>query len=338
VEGNLRGADSIEERDLQFSLGATSTSLAFSHVSTSGSGDWCFNYYDYCVQTGWATLGADADTDTEGNARAFAFSDAELCLNAYCDAYARAYARTCAFTKIDGNIDVDTKVVNNKKKISLKLKLKTATRTFALAESEAEATAIVDTKAASFIAVPDLCANYPGHYYCGGFSDLVQITEATADAKSFANAEASSGSSANTTAAIEAEGASINYIKGLISAHASSWSFASAEASASAFANAYSSFANESFMKICIEEHGRRCGGGETQGYCGYKADVACASAFSAGEGWAHALSIACAEKCVAACASTNVYAGVSADVDCRTTPKLTWKCADAYADVSCRY
>jgi hypothetical protein len=44
--------------------------------------------------------------DTSGNAFAIAYSEEYLWLESICEPYAYAYSQVCAFTKVDGQIDV----------------------------------------------------------------------------------------------------------------------------------------------------------------------------------------------------------------------------------------
>jgi hypothetical protein len=53
---------------------------------------------------------------------------------------------TCAFTKVDGDIEINTKTENSKKVVTLGLKLKAASTTFAKASSLAEANAYTATR------------------------------------------------------------------------------------------------------------------------------------------------------------------------------------------------
>jgi hypothetical protein len=92
-----------------------------------------------CLELGFADTAANTYTDASGNSIAFSESAQYLFLLAFCDLFAESYALTCTFTKVDSDIEINTKTESSKKVVTLGLKLKAASRTFAKASSLPEA-------------------------------------------------------------------------------------------------------------------------------------------------------------------------------------------------------
>jgi hypothetical protein len=350
VEGNLRGATIIEtsedlerlDRELQLSLGTSSRSVSFSAAAASYGAIKCFDPYSDCLYWGHMHVGTYTDANAEGNSEAFADSHIELCLYAFCKAYANAFAQACAFSKVDGDIKIDTTNTNGVKEVSLSVSLKTATKTLAIAESEARAKSYVDAGAVSFTSVEAYCTavnnNSP---YCGAAAGTGLFQVATADAKAYGSAGslATSGSVTKQYVSVSAKGRTLDYINGLLAVYAKSWAFADAGAVASTYADALAAVANLSFAAVCVGEHARICGDSMNHGkpICGQTADEACAVAIAGGYGLIAACSHAVAESYVEAESKATAHVLVSANVDCRgSAASVTWKHASAGHDVSC--
>jgi hypothetical protein len=130
----------------------------------------------------------------------------------------------------------------------------------------------------------------------------------------------------------------LDYINGYLKAYPKSWAYANAASIASTYATAFTAVANSSFASVCVVEHGNICGGSRYKGngICEQTADVACTAAYSVGSGFAVAVSQAVAAAYVhaEATAEANVY--ISANLDCKATPILTWKHANAGHDNIC--
>jgi hypothetical protein len=219
------------DRELQgLSLGSTSSSLSFSVASASSAATSCFNPYEVCLQWGYVNTDTTTSAATGGNSFAIAYSDVGLWLNAWCKAYADVYARACAFTKVDGDIKVDTTTSNGYKEVALSVYLKTATKTLAIATSKAIAASYVNAEAQAYTSVTAYCTAVNNKSpLCSGTAstDLKQVATAGAVAFGQASALAQSGSVTKQNLSISAKGASLDYINGIISAYAKSWAFAS---------------------------------------------------------------------------------------------------------------
>jgi hypothetical protein len=100
-----------------------------------------------------------------------------------------------------------------------------------------------------------------------------------------------------------------------------------ASAVAATYVNAFVAVANQSFALVCVEKHGAICGDDKNKGkgMCGQTADIACASAYAAGEAYAEAAAAAVAFAYVEAEATAETAVYVSANLDCKGKPKLTW-------------
>jgi hypothetical protein len=347
VEPHLRGAniELDEDRELASTAGgSTSTRLSFSFASALGSKHFCFDYNVTCLEWGYGYTGANASAETSGNAFAIAYSEDYLWLHSMCDAYAVAYAKSCAFTKVDGKIEVDTTVTAVKKKVSLNVTLDTATTTFVMAESQAVAKAYVKVGAKSFTSAAAFCTQVKNMSpFCAGGTagtDLTQIAVAEADAVGQAFSLASSGALSGGNASVQAEGTGLDYVSGLIVAYAKSWSFAAAGTAAEAFATAFTASSDKSFAEICVSKHVEICGNDEyaDQGICTMPPEEACAAAVARGAAYAEALSAACAEAFIQSYAIAETHAFLSANVDCKKKPKLTWTCAIARVGQSCNF
>jgi hypothetical protein len=328
-----------EDRDLLF-IGSVSKSISFSAVSSHGAGDFCFDYYSSCLELGLADTAAGTYTDASGNSIAFAESAQYLFLAAFCDSFAASYALTCAFAKVDGDIEIDTKTENYKKVVTLGLKLKAASTTFAKASSVAEAGAFtaIDSQAFTDVGVVSFCNKYSYFPSCSGFAgtNLEQI--AVADASSFGVASASSGSGALAAsgAFAVAAGSSFSYVNGLLSAYVKAWSFAEAEAAALAFATSYTEVMSSSWATSCVKQHGILCAN-SSAGFCGSSAEEACAVASASGASWADALALACAKSFIEAFAEASSFVFLTANVDCsKAQPALTWTTTSAGIEHSC--
>jgi hypothetical protein len=339
----LRGPNDTEDdedRDLQLSIGSASKAFSFSAVSSYGAGDFCFDYYSSCLEDGFADTAAKTYTDASGNSIAFAESSQYLFLYAFCDSFAASYALTCAFTKVDGDIKINTKTVNSKKVITLGLELKAASTTFAKAESLAAAKAFtaIDSQAFTDVGVVAFCNKYPYFPSCSGFAGTKLEQIATANAISFGVASASSGSIslAQSGACVETEGSAFSYVNGIVWAHVLAWSFAEAEAAAVAFAKSYTDVMSSSFAGSCVKQHGILCAN-SSAGFCGSSAEEACAVAKASGESWAEALALACAKSFIKAFAGASSSVYLMANVDCRKAqPALTWTTTPAGVVNSC--
>jgi hypothetical protein len=338
----LRGPNDTEDdedRDL-LAIGSASRAFSFSAVSSSGAGDFCFDYYSSCLELGHAETSAKTYTDASGNAIAFAESEQYLSLVAFCDSFAESYALTCAFTKVDGDIEISTKTENSKKVVTLGLKLKAASTTFAKASSFAEANAYtaIDSQAFTDVGAVAFCNQYPYFPSCAGFAGTSLEQIATADAISFGVASASSGSVAlaKSGAFVVTAGSAYSYVNGFLSAYVKAWSFAEAEAAAVAFASSYAEVMSSSWAKSCVKQHGILCAN-SSAGFCGSSAEEACAVAKASGESWADALAVACARSFIAAFAKASSFVFLTANVDCsKSQPALTWTKTSAGIANSC--
>jgi hypothetical protein len=356
VEGNLRAATTVElsgddlerlDRELQMSIDlprpfTTSHSLSFSVASASYGAGSCYDPYIYCLEWGYLNTDTSTDTNASGNSFAIANSSNGLWLNAFCTAYAAAYARACTFTKIDGDIKVETTRKDGYKEVSLYVTLKTATKSLAYASSVAVAKSFVDAGAYSYTDTAAFCtavenkSPFCGSGYAG--TGLTQVATASAKAVGAASSLATSGSVTKQNLAVSARGSSLDFINGYLAAYAKSWAYANAASIASTLAEAFTSVANSSFASVCVVEHGKICGDSKYQGkgICEQTADVACATAYSTGSGFASAASQAVAAAYVEAEATAEAKVYVSANLDCKATPILTWKYANAGHDNIC--
>jgi hypothetical protein len=351
VEGNLRGATTVElsgedlerlDRELQLSLGATSHSLSFSVASASYGAGSCYDPLIYCIE--WGALYTDTSTSTSagGNSFAIANSSNSLWLNAFCKAYAAAYAQACTFTKVDGDIKVQTSNISGYKDVSLYVTLKTATKSLAYASSVAVAKSYVDAGAYSYTDATAFCtavkniSPFCGSGYAG--TELTQVATASAKAVGAASSLATSGSVTRQKLAVSARGSSVDYINGYLAAYAKSWAYANAASIASTYATAFTAVANSSFASVCVAEHGKICGDSKYKGkgICEQTADIACASAYAVGSGFAAAASQAVAAAYVDAESTAESKVYISANLDCRGSPVLTWKHANAGHDNIC--
>jgi hypothetical protein len=339
VEHQLRGANT--DRDL-LSMSGGATSLSYSIAAAAGADQFCFDYGAVCLEFGDLFSVSYTDAFTEGNAFAIAWADEYLWLHATCGAYAEAYARACAFTKVDGKINVNTSTTGTKKNISLSVQLKTATMTFALAQSVAMAQAYANVGAMSFTSVQAFCSQVGNmSILCAGgtaSTDLFQLATANANAFGSAGALASSGANTDTNALVSADGTAISNVNGVITAKAWSWAVAQAGAAASAIANAFTIASNDSFAAVCVAQYADICGNRDNadKGFCALDRDVACAQAWAAGQAYASALSMACAEEFINAWAGVSTFVSLSANVNCMSTPKLSWTTANAGVGMSC--
>jgi hypothetical protein len=338
----LRGPNDTEDdedRDL-LAIGSASKAFSFSAVSSYGAEDFCFDYYSSCLERGHAATSAETYTDASGNAIAFAASSQYLWLVAFCDSFAASYALTCAFTKVDGDIEINTKTENSKKVVTLGLKLKAASTTFAKASSLAEANAFtaIDSQAFTDVGVVPFCNKYPYFPSCSGFAGTSLEQIATANAISFGVASASSGSGAlaKSGAFVVTAGSTFSYVNGLLSAYVKAWSFAEAEAAALAFANSYTEVMSSSWATSCAKQHGILCAN-SSAGFCGSSAEVACAEASASGSSKASALAVECAKSFIAAFAEASSFVFLTANVDCsKAQPALTWTTTSAGIGNSC--
>lgn len=273
-----------------------------------------------------------------------AYSEASLFLAAYCTANAAAYARACSFTKADGTVDVQVANANGQKTVSLGIKLKSASTTYAIAQSAALADAYVGVEAQSFTDASAYCLSVKNMSpFCGAgtaASDLSQLAVASATSFSDAVSEAGAGGFGLAHAHVYVDGTSISTVKSHLLTIAKSWAFASAASSAQAFALAVTEIINGSFSAICAAKHAEICdiSNNKGKGVCGYTPEVACASALSYGSALGVAIAGSIASSFVQACAESEFVAILKADVDCKSTPKFTWKTARGGAQVSCRY
>jgi hypothetical protein len=96
---------------------------------------------------------------------------------------------------------------------------------------------------------------------------------------------------------------------------------------------------SKSFAEVCIMQHGKICGSqpaNSGMAICSKSAAEACTSAEAIGRAHAEALSIACVKAFIDAYAHAQTFIMLSADVDCRSTPKLTWTCTKAGVGTAC--
>jgi hypothetical protein len=320
--------EDYKDRDLLF-IGSASQSFSFSAVSSSGAEDFCIDYYSSCLEQGYALTGAMTVADTSGNAIAFAESEEYLFLCAYCDSFALSYALTCAFSKVDGDIRVDSKTENYKQVVTLGLNVKAASTTFAKAESVAVAKAVTDIDAQAFTDIAVFCSSVPAyHPFCGGVAgtEIKQIAVANADSFGVASSSAESGALAKTGAFVVTASSKCAYVNGFVSAYVKAWSFAQAQATALAFANSFTASITESFSESCIKQYGTLCAN-SSSGFCGYgDANIACAAAWAKGSSFAEALAIACAEAFIASFAKATSFVFLTANVDLSSSkPVLGW-------------
>jgi hypothetical protein len=161
---------------------STSHSLSFSVASASYGAGSCYDPYIYCLELGALSTSASAG----GNFFAIANSSNSLWLNAFCKAYAAAYAQACTFTKVDGDIKVETSKTNRYKGVSLSVTLKTATKSLAYASSVAVAKSFVDAGAYSYTDVAAFCTAVKNKSpFCGSGhagTGLTQVAAASAKA------------------------------------------------------------------------------------------------------------------------------------------------------------
>jgi hypothetical protein len=217
------------DREL-LSLGSSSTSLSFSVASASSAADSCFDPFQVCLEWGYLNTDTTTSAAAGGNSFAIATSEVGLWLYAWCQAYADAYARACTFTKVDGDIKVDTTISNGYKEVSLSVALKTATKTLAIAKSKAIAESYVNAEAQAYTSVTAYCTavnNKSPLCFGTATTDLTQVATAGAIAYGQANALAQSGSVTQQNLSVSAKGSSLDFINGIISAYAKSWAFAS---------------------------------------------------------------------------------------------------------------
>jgi hypothetical protein len=184
VEHQLRGANTEvhEDRDL-LELGGSSASLAFSIASAKGAADGCFDYGAKCLELGKVFAATYVGAGASGNAFAIAFAEEYIWLVSICEAYAYAHAQSCAFTQVDGHVQVNTTVANSKKTVSMEVYLKAASTTFAMAASTAVAKAYTAVEAYSFTDVAAFCAKVDNKSpLCVGYAEteLEQIAIAGA--------------------------------------------------------------------------------------------------------------------------------------------------------------
>jgi hypothetical protein len=78
---------------------------------------------------------------------------------------------------------------------------------------------------------------------------------------------------------------------------------------------------------VCAETHGKICGDDKNkgEGICGQTADIACASASASGKAYAEAAAKTVAKAYVEAEATAEINVILSANVDCKNKPILTW-------------
>jgi hypothetical protein len=329
----LRGPNDTgndEDRDL-LTIGSTSQSFSFSAVSAYGAGDFCFDYQSSCIEDGYAVTAAKTYADANGNSIAFADSVEYLFLQAFCASFAESFALTCAFTKVDGDIQVTANADsrNFNQEITLGLQLNAATTTFATASSVAEAATYtaIDSQAFTSAGVASFCNQYPWFPTCSGFAGTSLSQIATADASSFgvASASSSSGALATSGAFVKTAGSKYSYINGLLTAVVKAWSFAEASAAAGAFAESFTLNINNSFANVCVEQFASICAS-SSYGWCGSTPEEACAAAWASGSSWAFALAEACAQTFVDAFAEASSSIHLMANVDCsKVKPALAW-------------
>jgi hypothetical protein len=221
--------------------------------------------------------------------------------------------------------------------------LKTAAKTLAYASSVAVAKSYVDAGAYSYTDAAAFCSAVKNQSpFCGsGYAgtQLTQVATGSSKAVGYDHSLATSGSVTKQNLAVSARGSSLDYINGFLAAYAKSWVYANASSIAVTLANAFTAVANDSFASVCVGEHGKICGDSKYQGkgVCEQTADAACATAFSTGSGFAAAAATAVAAAYVDAEATTEAKVYVSANLDCKATPILTWTHAKAGHDNICR-
>ena len=311
--------------------------------SSAGANDFCIDYFNDCLEQGKVITATYTDADAGSNSVAFAYSEANLWLQAYCFGNAEAYARACSFTKAEGKVNVGVTSSSGGKTVTLGIILTSASTSYALATSSAVAAAYAEVEAQSYTDAAVFCNSVANMSPLCAFgtaaTDLHQIAQAGALAFSDAVSEAGAGGFGAAKASVYVDGSSITTVGGHLVAIAKSWAFASADASAAAFAVAVTALINESFSAVCISTHGTICGMPENhgKGVCGSSPEVACASAYAFGLACGDALAISCANSFIQACTASEMIAVLKADVDCKTTPKLKWKSTRGGAHVSCR-
>jgi hypothetical protein len=282
----------------------------------------------------------DHDSSETINAFAVAVSEESLWRKSTCTSYAETYAKICAFSKVDGYINVEKQEQNMTTYLSMNVSLDMATTTFAMASSIAVAEAYADVEAKSFTSVETFCRQVRNRSpICPkgtASTDLKQIAIAKAKAVGQASSSASSGSASKTSAAIKVKGSQLEYISGIVEAFAKNWVFARVGTTVNAFANVFSEGSNESFSTICIVEHRRLCSESKNsgKGVCSLSPEDACVNAAAIGEAWVDELSVACSEAFIDGQASTEVSFFLSADVNCTDKPKLTWKSTNGLTQI----
>ena len=197
----------------------SSTLIPFNVIHTSTMESRCFDFGKWCTNcafaqtTGW--------TGSNGNAAADAY--VWLYANSACRAFSKAYAKACSFTVASGKLNVTTATFANYKKVSLSISLDTAVSTLALAESKAVAEAFASVETYAFTSVASYFINKSP--FCGGWATakLTQFGAAKAGAKGQSGAVAMSGAVTDTKAAVEAVGATLASVNGVIGAEVASW-------------------------------------------------------------------------------------------------------------------
>jgi hypothetical protein len=317
------------------------TNLTFSFASATNANE-LVDYQSLCLEQGSYFQATYADTnssETSRNAFAVAVSEESLWLNAICTAYASAYARICAFTKVDGaiQVEVNKNVATSLTYVSLNVALSMATTTFAMTKSIAVANAYTNVTAKSFTSVTTFCQQVRNKSpLCSGgtaSTDLQQLAIARASSLGQAGSVAASGTYTNSTASVELEGTSVFSINSFLGAYAKNWVFSEASTAVNVFASAFSNSSSTSFLTLCIEKYGETCSDPANmgEGFCNLSAEEACANAEAKGETLAEALSLACSRAFINAQTTTEATFVLSANVDCKNKPFLTWKCADGY-------
>lgn len=334
----LRGPNDTEDdgdRDL-LTMGSTSQSFAFSAVSTAGASEFCIDYKSRCLEIGYLTTDADTSTNASGSGSiAVASSSQQLFLAAFCDSFAVAYSTVCAFTKVEGEIEVDTSYENRQNKILLGLKIKAASTTFAKAASFAVAEAYTNVDSFSFTDVDVFCTSV-GYMspFCEGQAETELEQIATAEASSFGAASSlgTSSAAAGAGALVETAGSRYSYVNGLLVAYAKSWSFSQAEAAAGAFAESFTSNWSASFADVCLSQYESICASSDSSiPMCGMGAEDACAAAYAYGESYAEAISLACAKAAVEAYGKAQSIIFISANIDLSSSnAALAWTVVNA--------
>jgi hypothetical protein len=303
----------------------TSQLLPFNVVAAKGSDDFCFDYKTTCLELADGDVLTDAVAAAGGNTGATADADIELWVEAFCHLCAEAYARACAFYSVTGNVRVQiTQPPNALKSVHLFVDLQTATATYALADTRADALAYAEAGATSFTDVAVVCNSPNPSPLCAGLAGtrLTQIAIASAGSFASASSVAQSGAFAGSNASVSVQGTSINSVIGVVAAYARSWSFSDASAAAVAFAQALASVSSESFSEICIENCKKICSTEPSNPVCS-DPNVACASAYAAGSGFAVALAEAVASAFVSSCAEADACVYLSAEVDTSSSAKV---------------